>query len=154
MSPKMKPVVLKKTFRGRGPFPVDMLRYDCCWPASSEDVQTINTSFLEWKTPEIRTVTVKKVPDKMGFTMERWKVYGWEEATGPTPAQIQKAAAMLKAELESPAFRKVFESDLKPRKQRQRCPVCKVDRTYSGVICPPCQKYFEVGKDGHIHRKE
>ena len=32
---------------GRGPFPLDMLRYDMCFPCTSQDAMTIRESMVE-----------------------------------------------------------------------------------------------------------
>jgi hypothetical protein len=36
---------------------------------------------------------------------------------------------------------------------RKRCPVCKFDKTYQGVICPSCSQYFEY-VDGQVRRRK
>lgn len=33
------------TVRGRGEFPLDMLRYDSCWPRSGEDVMVLSADY-------------------------------------------------------------------------------------------------------------
>jgi hypothetical protein len=54
---------------GRDKFPVDMLRYDRCWPATDADSIAITTS------SDARTVVLRglKVP-----TLDRWRSFGWE----------------------------------------------------------------------------
>jgi hypothetical protein len=37
---------------------------------------------------------------------------------------------------------------------RKTCPVCKVHRTYEGIICPPCSKNYEILSNGRIRRKD
>ena len=57
---------------GRGEFPIDMLRYDRCHPASSEDCDKIARSFTgfgEW------TVTVAK-DSRRSWTVARWSSFG------------------------------------------------------------------------------
>lgn len=56
----------KQRFKGNGGFPIDMLRYDECWPATADDAVAI--------TMDQDYVTV------MGtnrFTIDRWKSFGW-----------------------------------------------------------------------------
>lgn len=72
------------TVRGRGIFPLDMLRYDCCFPATSEDVSLIN------ETGELRSVTLVlrnaiRIP-----TVGRWNSFTWavESATRKSMKEI------------------------------------------------------------------
>lgn len=66
------------TFRGSGPFPIDMCRYDQCWPLTQEDIANIS----DW-TAECREIRVGKyatlgaAKDQKAFTNERWKSFGW-----------------------------------------------------------------------------
>lgn len=61
----------KYTVAGKGYFPVDMLRYDCCWPASQEDV------------PELRDFTDRTATRRITLcglgtpTTGRWNSFGW-----------------------------------------------------------------------------
>lgn len=54
---------------GVGAFPIDMLRYDSCWPATQADSLLVADD-------ELRTVTLETIS---GFeiTPERWKSFGW-----------------------------------------------------------------------------
>lgn len=54
---------------GRGPFPVDMLRYDRCFPHDSADASQI----LEPR--ERRKVTL--TTDSPRVTPARWRSFGW-----------------------------------------------------------------------------
>lgn len=60
------------TITGRGAFPIDMLRYDTCWPVSSEDASKIRRSIEDvphrWS---IRVTTSRR-----GFTDGRWESFG------------------------------------------------------------------------------
>lgn len=64
---------------GKGRFPVDMLRYDNCWPIESEDA----TKILDQKTD--RTLGIGRpqrsielyTHRKGGPTIDRWKSFGW-----------------------------------------------------------------------------
>lgn len=56
------------------PFPIDMLRYDCCWPARPEDVALIQCPLSQReKVCYIRLNTLKGPP-----TADRWASFGWE----------------------------------------------------------------------------
>lgn len=64
------------TITGRGGFPIDMLRYDECIPASEEDAGHIINSFggfVRW------TIRVRKVHPRNrfdNFTVARWESFG------------------------------------------------------------------------------
>lgn len=60
-------------------FPIDMLRYDQCWPATSEDVGKMSMTFGRFGEADFRPVTVAAHRDvKAGsFTLERWRSFGW-----------------------------------------------------------------------------
>lgn len=53
--------------RGIGPFPLDMLRYDCAWPVSSEDVQAMAE----------RGVRSVKLSSYKPPTADRWASFMW-----------------------------------------------------------------------------
>ena len=59
--------------RGKGPFPLDMLRYDQCWPHTPLDVENMN------ETHERDIVIAKAHPYRTGgnLTVERWNSFGW-----------------------------------------------------------------------------
>lgn len=58
---------------GRGPFPIDMLRYDMCRPKSESDSATIVRSFLPRDGQERRVTLVgPKAPTEF-----RWGSFGW-----------------------------------------------------------------------------
>lgn len=57
---------------GRGNFPLDMLRYDCCYPAQPADVEAMRGNS---RTP-LRTVTLFTT-NKRGPTLGRWASFGW-----------------------------------------------------------------------------
>lgn len=62
------------TFKGHGPFPLDMLRYDSCWPKAGSDVKQIEWS-LDWtEQRKERFVTLEADNEP---TIERWKSFGW-----------------------------------------------------------------------------
>jgi hypothetical protein len=64
--------------RGMGPFPLDMLRYDGCWPASPDAVMAIEHS-LDERDPNFRT-SVKLIrlrSWKPMPTIDRWRSFQW-----------------------------------------------------------------------------
>jgi len=74
------------TFEGSVPFPLDMLRYDQCWPRSSSDAQTI-ACFPNYRketrlfsTP-IRVEVARYSASKRdpGWCTLRWKSFGWKK---------------------------------------------------------------------------
>ncbi len=62
------------TVEGRGPFPVDMLRYDCAWP-----VDTHAAAKLAQDVPQAleRRVVDMRCIGPRGPTVERWRSFGW-----------------------------------------------------------------------------
>jgi hypothetical protein len=61
---------------GKGTFPVDMLRYDMCWPRNSSDANSILTPAdrAERAAPrEVHLETARKVDP----TFARWASFGW-----------------------------------------------------------------------------
>lgn len=61
------------TVEGRGLFPIDMLRYDHCYPASEQDSYAIN------QREDVRQVKVIMMTDSklMPFTERRWESFTW-----------------------------------------------------------------------------
>lgn len=61
---------------GPGRFPVDMLRYDACYPASAKDTNEIEHS-LERCPRKPYQVTVQALSSlKIHWTPERWRSFG------------------------------------------------------------------------------
>lgn len=56
---------------GSGRFPIDMLRYDRCFPYREEDTNTIQNSREE------RPVVIERRAPNPMFTPERWESFGW-----------------------------------------------------------------------------
>lgn len=63
---------------GTGDFPVDMLRYDACYPRTTEDALKILGGYT-FAFGERRTVELVRVSDSRsnGFTPGRWASFGW-----------------------------------------------------------------------------
>jgi len=60
--------------RGTGHFPYDMLRYDGCWPSTSDDVLEMTYESRESRVVKLTryTRTKKEMP-----TTGRWTSFGW-----------------------------------------------------------------------------
>lgn len=82
----MKPYMHEFEVEGVGPFPLDMLRYDHCWPArESEDVATMHKmSTYEGATRLKRQrIRLKTVWEKAWQpTTARWISFGWRVVDG------------------------------------------------------------------------
>lgn len=70
----------KLTVSGSGNFPLDMLRYDQCWPESQFDVEKIG--YDADRIP--RPVSVVAVTDNKTspFREDRWRSFGWQPQGG------------------------------------------------------------------------
>lgn len=60
----------KFTVEGRGYFPLDMLRYDACYPATSEDATNLAAKDFR-KVTLISTIIAEP-------TAGRWQSFGWQ----------------------------------------------------------------------------
>lgn len=72
------------TVKGHGEFPLDMLRYDQCWPHSGGSVGSIERSARDLGGElEREVILVRRVDDKRRLPEEgRWKSFGWQVVTG------------------------------------------------------------------------
>jgi len=61
---------------GKGPFPTDMLRYDMCWPSTTDDAITID-SLCSGDTPPSCLVQVE-LRGARGYSPARWESFGWK----------------------------------------------------------------------------
>lgn len=68
---------------GRGPFPFDMLRHDCCWPASGLDVKVMTSRTFE---PTCVGTVVREMESRRSVTLQLAD-YGWGDLSGPTAAR-------------------------------------------------------------------
>jgi hypothetical protein len=62
------------TVAGPGRFPIDMLRYDRCYPKTSEDASEISRTFLKTLVNEYCRVDLISEDDP---TEGRWRSFGW-----------------------------------------------------------------------------
>lgn len=77
----MKQVPIQISVVGSGPFPIDMLRYDGCFPLSEADSTLISRS-IESPIGVHRKIKVALLRPH-GYkhwtpTYKRWKSYGWD----------------------------------------------------------------------------
>jgi hypothetical protein len=69
------------TVKGSGEFPLDMLRYDMCCPARTEDAQRliVDEGWIE----EVREIQLIGFTCRNTFpTVDRWKSFGWHAEPG------------------------------------------------------------------------
>lgn len=69
----MKPLY-KCIFTGKGVFPLDMLRYDQCWPATTGDVMKIAYCEDPMLNNEVYEIEMRS---HNHFTYDRWRSFGW-----------------------------------------------------------------------------
>lgn len=62
------------TVTGRGLFPVDMLRYDACWPADGESAAAMLDRPGEYNPREPRAIRLQSHSEP---TRERWASFMW-----------------------------------------------------------------------------
>jgi hypothetical protein len=68
------------TVTGELQFPIDMLRYDCCYPETQEDVSKIHCS-LERPSIKAITISLTRWVETKGRdlpTADRWRSFGWK----------------------------------------------------------------------------
>ena len=63
---------------GAGLFPLDMLRYDNCWPCGEEDIPKIDNDYTCGLQGQ-RTVTLCRIVRNKNLlpTADRWATFGW-----------------------------------------------------------------------------
>ena len=68
------------TVEGRGAFPFDMLRYDNCFPDTSEDAFAIAETMLKNIPQAVRRIALRSQHNKLKgheITPARWASFGW-----------------------------------------------------------------------------
>lgn len=75
--PTRKTTVQRFTVTGTGRFPLDMLRYDSCWPATQTDVHNMSDHghAVMGRCPSTIALETHGEP-----TSDRWASFGWEVA--------------------------------------------------------------------------
>lgn len=68
---------------GRGEFPLDMLRYDSCWPRY--EVGTCHMNVEGYREIQVTTYVKdgRRNPSIQDFTPARWKSFGWNLVEAP-----------------------------------------------------------------------
>ena len=68
------------TVEGLAPFPVDMLRYDACYPATEADSGRIERLGEPGNTDRVRVTVAKSAGTAHAFlwTPARWESFGWK----------------------------------------------------------------------------
>ena len=66
--------MLAFTVKGRGRFPVDMLRYDRACPQTSADSRKIEDSV---RNRGYNGYTITLVTERKSVTVDRWASFGW-----------------------------------------------------------------------------
>lgn len=70
--------VTQFTVEGFGEFPVDMLRYDSCWPGRPEDAAAI-IDHGDFRTRRaVQLVTAHATKGYPKITDDRWSSFGWQ----------------------------------------------------------------------------
>lgn len=69
-----RPTVYEFEVQGSGTFPVDMLRYDCCWPAREMEDSYRGIGEPDPSAP-VRTVRLHTIRETA--TNGRWASFGW-----------------------------------------------------------------------------
>lgn len=64
------------TVEGQLPFPLDMLRYDSCFPKTQNDVQTIESNSFQ-SGAKVRVELERYITGKDLPTSGRWQSMGW-----------------------------------------------------------------------------
>ena len=64
------------TVEGSGMFPVDMLRYDACWPATTEDVIHMALGSPIARSKQRRVALFTNAQNRP--TVGRWESFGWK----------------------------------------------------------------------------
>lgn len=77
------------TFKGKEAFPLEMLRFDQCYPVDERSINEISNSILNAMLKpckgdndcgclqEGNEYQVTVIADKGDFTIEKWAFYGW-----------------------------------------------------------------------------
>jgi hypothetical protein len=63
------------TVTGQGAFPLDMLRYDRCWPYDGQDVQNIDPRVTGFRGVRLAMPARTRADEP---TVDRWKSFGWQ----------------------------------------------------------------------------
>jgi hypothetical protein len=66
------------TVWGTTPFPIDMLRYDCCWPATAADSLAIERSIANRDSQAAVVRLMSRIQRRHWRpAADRWRTFGW-----------------------------------------------------------------------------
>jgi hypothetical protein len=77
--------------RGIGQFPIDMLRYDGCFPSSEQDSGEIALTFSRFfRSDDINPISLTKIADTKSWTPEhgRWNSFLWKITETEEPRKV------------------------------------------------------------------
>lgn len=82
--------ILPFVVEGSGSFPVDMLRYDACTPAHSDDAISMVKHFRDYDYNEVRRVKLMMRSSfaKTQPTAARWESFGWRVVEVGKPSKV------------------------------------------------------------------
>lgn len=65
---------------GKGAFPIDMFRYDGCYPHHETDSGKVTSHYSDPQSAAMRTVEIMAITDRKiaPFTEARWASFGWK----------------------------------------------------------------------------
>jgi len=70
------------TVSGKVPFPLDMLRYDACWPVTGEDAAEMEDSIHRRRDPKSGLMIRRRIKlttsNESAPTVGRWESFLWE----------------------------------------------------------------------------
>jgi len=62
---------------GKGMFPIDMLRYDACFPSDFKAVVGIGSPAEKPYEREVKLCQPRQTATERQVTIDRWKTFGW-----------------------------------------------------------------------------
>lgn len=72
-----KVFVSKLVVEGRGPFPLDMLRYDGCMAWDEQNTSMMTSTLFEYPSPARRVTLRRACPNDRDAEVGRWNSFGW-----------------------------------------------------------------------------
>jgi len=86
--------ITRFTVEGSGPFPLDMLRYDQCYPATQQAVDQILVSMDETRIigerRQIELFVAHPIRQHHKLTPERWESFGWTIVDSLEPVPVTR----------------------------------------------------------------
>lgn len=70
-------------------FPLDMLRYDTCWPMRPDDVSKLTSDPLVGdEVREVTLMTMRRTKGEHAVTIDRWLSFGWPVVDIKQPRKV------------------------------------------------------------------